>query len=170
MTVKTLVATNPYLQINNQGQLVNFELNRSQHILGRDPQLADLCVPDNWQLISRTQATLRQDGKNYYIFDGDGTTPSGNRLYLDRALISPQIGCLLTHGMSLNIGLDPASTIRVTYINPRAGSITPIGLAPQAVSLKQKNISLGRDAGCTLQLDAPTISRTHATIDTSSAI
>jgi ABC transport system ATP-binding/permease protein len=165
MTVKTLVATNPYLQINNQGQLVNFELNRSQHILGRDPQLADLCVPDNWQMISRTQATLRQDGENYYIFDGDGAIPSGNRLYLDRALISPQIGCLLTHGMSLNIGLDPASTIRVTYINPRAGSIAPIGLEPKSVSLKQKNISLGRDTACTLQLDAPTISRTHATID-----
>ncbi len=165
MTVKTLVATNPYLQINNQGQLVNFELTRSQHIFGRDPQLADLCVPDNWQLISRTQATLRQDGENYYIFDGDGTTPSGNRLYLDRVLISPQIGCLLTHGMSLNTGLDPASTIRVTYINPQAGSIVPIGLEQKAVSLKQKNISLGRDTACTLQLDAPTISRTHATID-----
>jgi ABC transport system ATP-binding/permease protein len=165
MTVKTLVATNPYLQINNQGQLVNFELTRSQHIFGRDPQLADLCVPDNWQLISRTQATLRQDGENYYIFDGDGTTPSGNRLYLDRVLISPQIGCLLTHGMSLNIGLDPASTIRVTYINPQAGSIVPIGLEPKSISLKQKNISLGRDTACTLQLDAPTISRTHATID-----
>jgi ABC transport system ATP-binding/permease protein len=165
MTVKTLVATNPYLQINNQGQLVNFELNRSQHILGRDPQLADLCVPDNWQMISRTQATLRQDGENYYIFDGDGAIPSGNRLYLDRVLISPQIGCLLTHGISLNIGLDPASTIRVTYINPQAGSIVPIGLEQKSVSLKQKNISLGRDATCTLQLDAPTISRTHATID-----
>lgn len=165
MTVKTLVATNPYLQINNQGQLVNFELNRSQHIFGRDPQLADLCVPDHWQLISRIQATLRQDGENYYIFDGDGTTPSGNRLYLDRVLISPQIGCLLTHGMSLNIGLDPAAAIRVTYINPRAGSIAPLGFEPKSVSLKHKNISLGRDAACTFQLDAPTISRTHATID-----
>jgi ABC transport system ATP-binding/permease protein len=164
MTAKTLVAINPYLQINNQGQIVNFELTRSLHTLGRDPSLADLCVPDNWQLISRTQATLRQDGENYCIFDGDGKTPSSNRLYLDRVLISPQVGCPLTHGMSLNIGLDSATSIRVTYINPHAGNIAIANLENKAVSLKQQTITLGRDATCTLPLDAPTISRTHATI------
>lgn len=107
---------------------------------------------------------MRQDGENYWIFDGDGKTPSGNRLYLDRALISPQSGYLLTHGISLNIGLDPASTIRVTLINPHAGNIAVANLQHQTISLKQKTISLGRDASCTMQLDAPTISRTHATI------
>jgi ABC transport system ATP-binding/permease protein len=165
MTAKTMVFSNPYLQINNRGEILNFELNRSQHILGRDPSLADLLVPDSWQLISRIQATLRQDGENYYIFDGDGKTPSSNRLYLDRVLISPQVGCLLAHGMCVTIGLDPAVMIQVTYINPRFGNMPVTSLEQKSVLLAQPEaITLGRDATCTIQLDAPTISRTHATI------
>jgi ABC transport system ATP-binding/permease protein len=165
MTAKTLVSSNPYLQINNQGEIINFELNRSQHVLGRDPGLADLLVPDNWQLMSRKQATLRQNGDSYSIFDGDGQTPSSNRLYLDRVLISPQAGCLLIHGMSLDIGLDPATAIRVTYINPRLSNAPIPNVANKSVSLRQQQtITLGRDGTSTLQLDAPTISRTHATI------
>lgn len=58
MAATPMVFSNPYLQINNRGEILNFELNRSQHILGRDPSLADLSVPDSWQLISRVQASL----------------------------------------------------------------------------------------------------------------
>ncbi len=164
MTAKTQVFNHPFLQINNQGQSVNFELTQPQHILGRDPSLADLSVPDSWQIFSRKQATLRQDGGDYYIFDGDGQTPSGNRLYVNQALITPQQGCRLTNGMRLNVGLDPKSLIQIAYINPN--TITPANsnFATKAVSLKQGKITLGRDASALLQLDAPTISRTHATI------
>lgn len=93
MTAKTLVFNNPFLQINNQGQIVNFELTQPQHTLGRDPSIADISVPDSWQIISRRQATLRQEGDDYYIFDGDGQIPSSNRLYVNQALVTPQLGC-----------------------------------------------------------------------------
>ena len=103
MIAKTLVFNHPFLQVNNQGQIINLELTQPQHILGRDPSIADKSVPDSWQIISRKQAILRQDEDDYYIFDGDGQTPSSNRLYINQALITPQHGCRLNNGMRLNI-------------------------------------------------------------------
>jgi ABC transport system ATP-binding/permease protein len=164
MTAKTIISNNPYLQLNNQGQIVNFELNRSQHTLGRDPNLVDFALPDNWQIISRKQAILRQDGEDYQIFDGDGQAPSSNRLYVDRALVTPQSGCRLRNGMCLNIGLDPKTLIQLVYVNPNAGETPVSKLRGRSISLKQGNVTIGRDATATLQLDAPMISRHHATI------
>lgn len=164
MTAKTVVSSHPFLQIDNQGKIENYPLTRQHHILGRDPSVADLPVPDAWQIISRKQATLRQDGDDYYIFDGDGQTPSSNRLYINQALITPQQGCRLTNGMRLNIGLDPKTLIHVTYINPHSSTPPDSDFADKAISLKQRTVTLGRDPSSTLQLDSPTISRTHATI------
>lgn len=164
MTAKTVVSSHPFLQIDNQGKIENYPLTKQHHILGRDPSVADLSVPDAWQIISRKQATLRQDGDDYYIFDGDGQTPSSNRLYINQALITPQQGCRLTNGMRLNIGLDPKTLIHVTYINPHSSTPPDSNFADKAISLKQRTITLGRDPSSTLQLDSPTISRTHATI------
>ena len=164
MTAKTLVFNHPFLQVNNQGQIVNLELTQPQHILGRDPSIADKSVPDSWQIISRRQAILRQDDDDYYIFDGDGQTPSSNRLYINQALITPQHGCRLTNGMRLNIGLDPKTLIQVTYINPNSSTPANTNFSNKSISLKQGAVTLGRDSNATLQLDAPTISRTHATI------
>ena len=169
MTAKTLVFTHPFLQIDNQGKIESFELTKSHHILGRDPNVVDLSVPDAWQIISRQQATLKQNGEDYYIFDGDGQTPSSNRLYINQALITPQQGCRLTNGMRLNIGLDPKTLIHVTYINPHSSTPPSNNFADKAISLKQKTVTLGRDPSSTLQLDSPTISRIHATISQDSS-
>jgi ABC transport system ATP-binding/permease protein len=169
MTAKTLVFNHPFLQVNNQGQIVNLELTQPQHILGRDPSFADKSVPDSWQIISRRQAILRQDDDDYHIFDGDGQTPSSNRLYINQALITPQHGCRLTSGMRLNIGLDPKTLIQVTYINPNSSTPANTNFGNKSISLKQLTVTLGRDPSATLQLDAPTISRTHATISQDSS-
>lgn len=165
MTAKTLVFNNPFLKINNQGQIVNFELTQPQHILGRDPIIADISVPDSWQIISRRQAILRQEGDDYYIFDGDGQIPSSNRLYINQALITPQLGCRLINGMRLNIGLDPKTLIQVTYINPNSTTSASTNFGNKTVPLDRGTVTIGRDSSATLQLDAPTISRTHATIN-----
>lgn len=62
---------NHYLILTYQGQtLPPFELTRSKHILGRDPQFADLLVPDDWGIISRCQATLIEHQGTYLIYDG----------------------------------------------------------------------------------------------------
>jgi ABC transport system ATP-binding/permease protein len=164
MTAKTVVLNSPFLQLENQGETAIFPLTQDKHTLGRDPSLVDTLVPDSWQIVSRRQAVFKKDGEDYYIFDGDGQTPSSNRLYLDRSLITPQTGCRLENGMVLNIGLDPKTLIRVTYINPNSSNSARINYSAQSTSLKQKSVTLGRDPSTTLQLDAPTISRTHATI------
>jgi ABC transport system ATP-binding/permease protein len=164
MTAKTTVSNSPYLQLNNQGKIFTFKLTRSQHTLGRDPNLVDFALPDDWQLISRKQAILRQDGEDYQIFDGDGQTASSNRLYVNLALVTPQLGCRLRNGMCLNIGLDPKTLIQLIYINPNAGDLSSSKVRGKSVSLKQGNITLGRDVTATIQLDAPMISRRHATI------
>jgi ABC transport system ATP-binding/permease protein len=165
MTAKTVVLNSPFLQLDNQGETAIFPLTQDKHTLGRDPSLVDTLVPDSWQIISRKQAVFKKDGEDYYIFDGDGQTPSSNRLYLDRSLITPQTGCRLENGMVLNIGLDPKTLIRVTYINPNSSNLARINYSAQSTSLKQKAVTLGRDPSATLQLDAPTISRNHATIN-----
>jgi ABC transport system ATP-binding/permease protein len=164
MTGKNIAFNHPFLRIDNQGQIVNFELTKPQYILGRDPSIADISVPDSWQVISRRQAIFRQDGEDYYVFDGDGQNPSSNRLYINQTLITPQQGCRLTNGMCFNIGLDPKTLIQVTYINPNASKPKNINFGNKTVSLKQELVSIGCDPAATLQLNAPTISRIHATI------
>lgn len=76
----TVFSTNPYLELNNQGQILHLELKQPQHILGRDRSLADLVVPDNWQVISGCHAVLRKTGEDYQIYDGDGKRPSTDGL------------------------------------------------------------------------------------------
>lgn len=66
-----------YLIITNQGQtLPPFKLTKSKHILGRDSQIADRLVSDDWGIISRCQATLIQHQGTYIIYDGDRLSSS----------------------------------------------------------------------------------------------
>jgi ABC transport system ATP-binding/permease protein len=165
MSVKTVSIANPFLQVDNQGKIVILELSLPQHTLGRDQQMVDLAVPETWQVISRRQATLRQDGEDYWIFDGDGKTPSSNGLYIDRTRVDLSTGYRLTNGTKMKVGLDPRSFIEITYVNPMqvmsASKVVPI----QSVELGSATVIIGRDSTANMQLDAPTISRCHATID-----
>ncbi|MBD2336821.1 ATP-binding cassette domain-containing protein [Calothrix sp. FACHB-156] len=162
---QTVLSTNPYLELNNQGQILYFELKKSQHILGRDPNVADLVVPQHWNVVSRFQAVLRQDGVDYCIYDGDGQQPSSNKLYVNHSLITPTEGYYLNHGVELQIAQNPNQLIQVRYFNPsNAHSVTTP--TTYTVPLKQRSVLLGRDPHANLQLDTPTVSRRHATIDT----
>ena len=82
----TILGTDRYLElINNQGKIKNlrFTLNQTKHILGREPELVDLNVPEDWTLVSRVQAVLRKEGTEYRIYDGDGQKPSSNKSTLE---------------------------------------------------------------------------------------
>ncbi len=164
---QTLIETNPYLILNNRGQVIRFELQQQQHILGRDPSIADLALPLNWEVISRCQAILKRDGADYLIYDGDGQKPSSNKLYVNRSLITPQEGYRLTNGIEIHIAQNPNQLIQIRYFNPSSSQpiTTP---AQRSISLKHKSVLLGRDISANLQLEAPTVSRRHATIDTDS--
>jgi len=165
----TVSGTQPYLMLNNQGNLFYISLEKPQHILGRDPNAADLVVPQDWDFVSRVQAVLRQQGMDYEIYDGDGKKPSSNRLYINHTLINATKGYLLTNGIELHIGQHPNQLIQLIYFNP-ATSPTESQLlntpTQRSISLKQKSVLIGRDSNANLYLDAPMISRRHAIIDT----
>ncbi len=45
--LSTILSNNPYIELNNQGQIITIELIKDNHILGRDRQRADLVVPSD---------------------------------------------------------------------------------------------------------------------------
>ena len=160
---KTVLGNNPYLELDNQGHIEYRELTKAQHRLGRDPARSDLLVPNNWQIVSGCHAILRKLGDDYEIYDGDGRKPSTNGLFIDRTRITPTESCKLRSGSQLHIGLDPRQLIHVKYINP--ASLSRVSLpAERSISLKNRSVTLGRDRNTTVTLDAPTVSRHHATV------
>jgi ABC-type multidrug transport system ATPase subunit/ABC-type multidrug transport system permease subunit len=164
------VLTRPYLEINNQGQRVQLFLTQEQHLVGRDRQRVDLVTPGDWQAISGCHALLRRESEDYWIYDGDGRTPSTNGIFLNRTRITPVKGYPLRHGTELRIGQNPRNQILLTYCNPfgaKAGDLVKAGELPEtrSLSLKQRSVLIGRDPQATLQLDAPIVSRRHVTIE-----
>ncbi|MFN6564448.1 MAG: ATP-binding cassette domain-containing protein [Nostoc sp. ChiSLP01] len=155
---------NSYLKLENKGIILYFELKEQQHILGRDRAFADLVVPIDWQLVGRYQALLRKDGEDYRIYDGNGEKPSTNGLYINQIRITPD-GYSLKNDTQIRIGENSQDQIVLTYYNrtqPSANNTQQL----QRVSLKNRSVLLGRDVNATLPLEAPTVSRRHATIDT----
>jgi ABC-type multidrug transport system ATPase subunit len=156
----------PYVILNNQGESISLTLNRPHHSLGRDPQQVDLIVPPTWTVISRFQATLRQQGNEYHIYDGDGINPTLNKLFINNKLITPRDGYVLHHSDEIKIGQDPKTWVILTYFDPKTGQVAKPP-SQKSIAVKNRSVSLGRDASVDLQLDAPTVSRTHAIITSS---
>lgn len=160
---QTVLSLNPYLELNNQGQMMRLELTSSRHILGRDRSSgADLLVPPEWQIMGRAHAVLTKVGSEYHIYDGDGQRPSTNGLFIDRTRITPQEGFVLRDGTQIRIGQNPKDQILLTYVNPASAGVAP---KVRSLSLAGRSVVLGRDPSCNLQLEAPIVSRRHAVID-----
>ncbi|MGK7956129.1 MAG: ATP-binding cassette domain-containing protein [Crocosphaera sp.] len=165
---KTVLAHLPSITLrNNQGEILGpFELTRDVHHLGRNPEKADLLIPEsnNWMMVSGCQASLRKEGDDYRIYDGDQVQASSNRLFLNHSLITPKEGLLLEDGMEISIGMIVSNHIVITYSHPNNNK--PLkALSRTSISLKNKSVVIGRDTQANLCLDAPTISRFHAIID-----
>ena len=167
----TVFNTEPYIELNNQGQTEIFKLIGMASTLGRDPEWSKLQVPQNWTVISRKQAVIVQDGNDYRIFDGDRLNPSGNGIFLNQARINLTEGHLLKNGEQLYIGQDPRYRITLTYRNPKSSTMTiPSQRRLDLKGIQNWPVELGRAPHphnrSALQLDAPTVSRLHATINT----
>ena len=163
-TGNTTVVDNPYLELNHQGQILRLPLIEQQHKFGRDASFADLLVPPDWQVVGRTQAVLFREGENYRIYDGDGSEPSTNGLYINRTRITPDSGFLLANGTEIQIGQNPENQVLLKYNNPKQ-PFTNSEVKLHSVSLKNGSVLMGRDEKANLTLDAPTVSRRHAIID-----
>ncbi|MGL5080703.1 MAG: ATP-binding cassette domain-containing protein [Microcoleaceae cyanobacterium] len=153
----------PYLELNNQGEILHFDLTQNRHILGRDRICADFVVPESWQVISSTQAVLRRSGDHYLISDGDGEHPSTNGLFLNHSRITVDAGYLLYSGIEIKIGQNPKNLIRLRYFNPEHPGSSGL-LLNESIVLGDSLILLGRDPQASLRLDSPLVSRRHATI------
>src|SRR6476469_902881 len=159
----TALSDRPYIVLSNQGEVLQLELKQQQHVLGRDRTRADLVIPDAWRAVSGVHGVLRQIGDNYWIYDGDGQRPSTNGLFVDRTRITPNDGYCLKNGTEIKIGLDPQNQVLLSYFNPLANHVAVP--SKQSILLKNRSVLLGRDLNASLQLDAPLVSRRHATID-----
>jgi len=161
----TLLSNNPYIELNNQGQIITLPLTQDHHILGRDRLRADLVVPSDWLVISSYHAIIGKVDDRYYIYDGDGHRASTNGLFLDRTRITPSEGHLLQNGIEIKIGLDPQNQILLKYLEPN----NPVAIASlpktRSISLQNKSVLLGRDPNANLELNASIVSRRHATIE-----
>ena len=165
---KTVLTPLPSITLrNNQGETFGpFELTRDVHRLGRNPEKVDLVIPESkhWMMVSGCQASLRKEGDNYRIYDGDEVQPSSNRLFFNNTLITPKEGLLLQDGMKISIGTVVGNHIIITYSDPNTNQpLKP--LTKTSISLQNKSVVIGRDPQANLCLNAPTVSRHHAIID-----
>ena len=169
---RTVVSTEPYLELDNQGRKEILTLKDGTNYLGRDPSWANIPTPKDWNVISRKQAIIEKEGNNFRIYDGDryNQKPSGNGIFLNQSRINLTEGHVLKNGEQLHIGQDPRQQITLTYYNPRLGEMS----IPSVRRLKLKGlqnwpVELGRapnpHSTASMELDAPTVSRLHATIN-----
>ncbi len=165
---RTVFGTTPRIELHSQGNVLAFDLSEAEHHLGREPQYPEpigLKVPIEWGLVSRYQAVLRRIGGEYYIYDGDGQSPSSNRLFINNCLISPQDGYRLESYDELRIGQNPQNYVTLIFIDP---SQVRVGVAPEITTVPvttQRPVTIGRGAENDFNLDVPTVSRHHASIE-----
>lgn len=110
-----------WLELEYQGQIRRFHLDKDEHRLGRDSAWSEFNIPTSWEVISRHHAILRKEGENYRIYDGDGAVPSRNGLWIDDDIrIDSKDGYPLVNGDKLKIGKDYHEQITLTYYNPNS--------------------------------------------------
>jgi ABC-type multidrug transport system ATPase subunit len=77
--------------------------------------------------------------------------------------LEPLFYQLIENGTQIQIGQNPQNLILLSYFNPNKSQF--LQPTQRTLSLKQRSVVIGRDPDASLQLDAPTVSRRHATID-----
>jgi ABC transport system ATP-binding/permease protein len=172
VAVRTVFDTTHRIEMHWRGSVVAFDLTQSEHDLGREPKQPapiGLLVPIEWELVSRHQAVFRKVGNDYYIYDGDGQTPSSNRLFINNRLITPQEGYRLQSFDELRIGQNPQNYATLTYIDPATVPIGSVRVKTGMSLAKQQTVTIGRSEDNDFVLDAPTISRYHASVQRTSS-
>jgi len=163
----TLINPEPYLLLDNRGQLLRLFLTKDSHRLGRGQEWADLAAPEvGWEVLSRRQAILQKEDHDYRIYDGDGEHCSRNGLFVNRQRIDLAQGLLLKNGMQIEIGQSPTNRILLTYCNPLSSLVMPSKRRLDLKRLTEWPVEIGRSPTAnqyaSMQLDAPTVSRMHA--------
>lgn len=172
VAVRTVFDTTHRIEMHWRGSVITFDLTECEHDLGREPKQPapiGLLVPIEWELVSRHQAVFRKVGNDYYIYDGDGQTPSSNRLFINNRLITPQEGYRLQPFDELRIGQNPQNYATLTYIDPARVQIGSVRVKTGMSLAQQQTVTIGRSEDNDFVLDAPTISRYHASVQRTSS-
>jgi ABC transport system ATP-binding/permease protein len=171
MSQTTLVSSPaPFIELNNQGQILRFRLERDCWQLGRDLSWTNAEIPlVGWEVLSRRQAVLQRDGEDYRIYDGDRLEASRNGLFISHTRIDREQGYLLQDGTQLAIGQNSHNQILLTYFNPTTSTTNRLSkLKLNLQSITKFPVELGREIDVAnyggMQLDSPVVSRRHATI------
>ena len=171
MSQTTLVSSPvPFIELNNQGQILRFRLEQDCWQLGRDLNWGSGEIPNvGWEVLSRRQAVLRRDGDEYRIYDGDRIEISRNGLFFNHTRIDRADGYLLQDGTQLAIGQNSHNQILLTYFNPATSNTNRLSkLQLNLQSVTKFPVELGREIDPAnyggMQLDSPVVSRRHATI------
>jgi ABC-type multidrug transport system ATPase subunit len=161
-----------YIELNNRGRCLRFFLAEPIHRLGRDKNWADLAVTESgWEVLSNRHAVIRREDDRYVLYDGDGEgNPSRNGIFFGRTRVKTDIGHELNPREILQIGQDPGNFISLTYQNASESArvVAPSRYRLDLSVLREFPVHLGRepsDRYSSIHLDAPTVSRLHATIE-----
>jgi ABC transport system ATP-binding/permease protein len=168
--IRTVFESCPRIDLHYEDQILSFNLTEPEHYLGREPAQtapSGLKAPPDWVIVSRHQAMFRKIDDRYFIYDGDGVNPSSNRLFINNRLITPTEGYQLQSYDEIRIGQNPEQYATLSFIDPLQ---IKTGARPLQRSLQLRSdrpVVLGRadGQGIDLALDAPTISRKHASIE-----
>ena len=164
--------TSPYVELNNRGQRLRFDLIEAEHRLGRDSSWADLAVPNQgWEVISGQHVVFKREGDRYRIYDGNERgKPSTNGLFVDHTRVKQDSGYLLTDNVQLQIGQNPQNMILMNYVVRPSGQVTGNRLTSTRLNLRELQsgrVELGREPQnqvAAMRLEAPSVSRLHASV------
>ncbi len=168
--IRTVSESCPRIDLYYEDRIRSFDLTAAEHYFGREPVQPPplgLVVPTDWAIVSRQQATFRKIDDRYYIYDGDGVNPSSNRIFINNRLITATEGYQLQCFDEIRIGQNPEQFATISFVDPLhliAGARPP----RRSIQLRpDRPVVLGRVAGegVDLELNAPTISRRHASIE-----
>ncbi|MBT3322667.1 MAG: FHA domain-containing protein [Anaerolineae bacterium] len=154
----------PYLSIRfPKGQKTFFSINKDQALVGRSPQ-ADLTLPEGYGFVSSRHFELSRKGDSFTITDLEST----NGTLLNNQPLLPNIPTDLHNNAIIRIGDESFGiSLGITFFNPLESSLPVEGFAiaaPSVMMEAEKVITIGRHAKSDIFLDAPDVSRQHATL------
>lgn len=167
-------------QVRNQSNIwlkrgnatLRFPIVSNEYCLGRDPKWSSFEIPQfGWEILSRRHAIFRKEDNHYRIIDGDGNRSSRNGTFINQVKVDTQKGTHLKPGMEVHFGQDPANQVKLIYLEIDQISIKNNCYKGSNLDLEKIQkwpVILGRTQavhGTTLLLEAPNISRQHATIN-----
>ena len=146
---------------------VCFELTPGEVSLGRSPQ-ANFALPSDWTLVSGLHFSLQinSDG-SFAVRDGVSGKPSTNGTQLNRRYLPADRWIDLNPGDELQIGSQLQDSVRLVVATAGKSSSQIDQGDQRRWEVQGTSLTIGRALECDVNLQGPTISRHHCSINCS---